>query len=97
MLAAARAGADRQEAHEVIRTVSREVAAELAGGSMKNDLLERLAGEPLFAAVPLSEFEDASRFVGRAPEQVDGFIQAVVTPIRERYRASFPQKAELSV
>ena len=97
MLAAARAGADRQEAHEVIRTVSREVAAELAGGSMKNDLLERLAGEPLFAAVSLSEFEDASRFVGRAPEQVDGFIQAVVTPIRERYRASFPQKAELSV
>ena len=97
MLAAARAGADRQEAHEVIRTVSREVAAELAGGSMKNDLLERLAREPLFAAVPLSEFEDASRFVGRAPEQVDGFIQAVVAPIRARYRAAFPQKAELSV
>ncbi|HAW96108.1 MAG TPA: adenylosuccinate lyase, partial [Phycisphaerales bacterium] len=97
MLAAARAGADRQEAHEVIRTISREVAAELAEGSMQNDLLERLAGDPLFAEVELSAFEDASRFVGRAPEQVDAFIHEVVHPIRAKYRASFPQKAELSV
>ena len=97
MLAAARAGADRQEAHEVIRTVSREVAAELAQGALHNDLLERLAKEPLFAEVSLSEFEEASRFVGRAPEQVDGFIKEVVEPIRAKYRSSFPQKAELSV
>jgi adenylosuccinate lyase len=97
MLAAARAGADRQEAHEVIRTVSREVAAELAQGALHNDLLERLAKEALFAKVPLSEFEDASRFVGRASEQVDGFIREVVDPIRAKYRSSFPQKAELSV
>ncbi len=97
MLAAARAGADRQEAHEVIRTVSREVAAELAQGAQHNDLLERLSKEPLFAKVPLSEFEDASRFVGRAPEQVDGFVREVVDPIRAKYRSSFPQKAELSV
>ena len=74
-----------------------EVAAKLAEGGMQNDLLERLAGEPLFAGVALSEFEDASRFVGRAPQQVDSFIQEVVDPIRAKYRASFPQKAELSV
>lgn len=97
MLAATRAGADRQEAHEVIRTISREVAAGLAQGELHNDLLERLAREPLFAKVSLSEFEDASRFVGRAPEQVDGFIKEVVDPIRAKYRSSFPQKAELSV
>jgi adenylosuccinate lyase len=97
MLAATRAGADRQAAHEVIRTISREVAAGLAQGELHNDLLERLAREPLFAKVSLSEFEDASRFVGRAPEQVDGFIKEVVDPIRAKYRSSFPQKAELSV
>ena len=81
----------------MIRKVSREVAAELAEGALQNDLLERLAGEALFAKVALSEFEDASRFVGRAPQQVEAFIQDVVNPIRTKYRASFPQKAELSV
>jgi adenylosuccinate lyase len=37
-----------------------------------NDLLERVAGDALFAAVhgSLDQLLDSSKFVGRAPEQV---------------------------
>ena len=97
MLAAARSGQDRQELHEVIRRHSREVAEQLAAGEHTNDLFERLRSEPLFDGVQLEDFEDAQRLVGRAPEQVDRFIETVVNPIRARYRQKLPSSAELSV
>ncbi|MEE2682276.1 MAG: adenylosuccinate lyase [Planctomycetota bacterium] len=97
MLAAANLGADRQDAHELIRTHSRAVAKDLMDGSTTNDLLERLAAEPTFKGVDMATFSDQTRFVGRAPEQVDRFINEVVEPIRARYEASFPSTAELSV
>ena len=97
MLAAANLGADRQDAHELIRTHSRAVAQNLMDGSTTNDLLERLAAEPTFEGVDMAAFSDQIRFVGRAPEQVDRFIKDVVGPIRTRYEASFPATAELSV
>ena len=97
MLAAANLGADRQDAHELIRTHSRAVAKNLMDGSTTNDLLERLATESVFEGVDMASFSDQSRFVGRAPEQVDRFITEIVAPIRARYEASFPETAELSV
>lgn len=97
MLAATRAGADRQEAHEVVRTHSREVARQIEAGAGGNDLLERLQQEPLFAGVELGAFMSAERFTGRAPEQVDHFIETVVTPIRSRYAGKLGATAELSV
>ncbi len=97
MLAATKLGADRQDAHEVIRTHSREVAGEMMEGATENRLLERLAGEPMFAEVDMQSLADQSRFVGRAPEQVDRFLREVVEPIRSRYQGSFPSAAELNV
>ena len=97
MLAATRAGADRQEAHEVVRQHSREVSAAMAEGAGHNDLLERLSAEPLFAGVELADFESAERFVGRAPEQVDQYLEQVVAPIRARYEGKLPTSAELIV
>jgi hypothetical protein len=35
--------------------------------------------------------------VGRAPEQVDGFVERVVAPIRERYKGVLGQRVELKV
>lgn len=97
MLAATRAGADRQQAHEVVRKHAREVAEQLAAGAGSNDLLARLQDEPLFKDVQLASFESAERFTGRAPEQVDRFIETVLTPIRRRYDAKLPNSIELSV
>jgi adenylosuccinate lyase len=84
---AVRAGGDRQAVHEVIRRHSVEAARALKDGeSERNDLLERLAGDPEFTALGVSldalrSAVDARRFVGRAPEQVDEFLAEEVEPL----------------
>ncbi|HVE77298.1 MAG TPA: adenylosuccinate lyase [Gemmatimonadaceae bacterium] len=77
------AGGDRQAAHEVIRRHSIAAARAMKDGAPANDMLERLAGDPSFG-VATDELSDAllpARFVGRAAEQVDEFLSAVVSPL----------------
>ncbi len=59
--------------------------------------MERLAADPAFKGIDLAEMLDASRFVGRAPEQVDEFLAEVVAPIRKRYAGRSASKAEIKV
>jgi adenylosuccinate lyase len=79
---AVRGGADRQDAHERIRRASMEAAHARDGGAERNDMLERLAADPLFglASGDVRVLLDARRYVGRAPEQVDEFLTEVVEP-----------------
>jgi adenylosuccinate lyase len=80
---AVRAGGDRQVAHERIRQHSLEAARALKNGAGKNDMLDRLSADPEFN-VSVADMEsalDPSRFVGRAPEQVDEFLDWVVAPL----------------
>ena len=77
-----RAGGDRQVAHELIRGHSIAAATAVKDGAPRNDMLERLAGDTAFG-VPLSDLQAAaepSRFVGRAPAQVDEFLAETVQP-----------------
>jgi len=98
MMAAVKHGADRQEAHEVIRQHSQDAAQRVKREGAANDLLERLRNEPMFAKVDLVSVMDPTSFVGRAPEQVDAFIAEVVEPIRARYAEALSAKAaELKV
>ena len=78
LMAAVAAGGDRQDLHERIRHHSQAAAAEVKQHGRDNDLLTRLASDPAFATVDVAETLDASRFVGRAPEQVDEFLRDVV-------------------
>jgi adenylosuccinate lyase len=77
-----RAGGDRQEAHELIRGHSIEAARAVKDGAPRNDLLERLAADSAFglSLTDLQAAADPSRFVGRAPQQVDEFLEEVVAP-----------------
>jgi adenylosuccinate lyase len=80
---AVRAGMSRQEAHEVIRRHSIAAARAMKDEGTPNDMLERLARDPGFV-IPMDDLREAlepSRFVGRAPEQVDEFMAEVVDPI----------------
>ena len=74
------AGGDRQELHAVTRSHSRAVSEAMAEGK-ENDLLERLASDPAFAAADVEALGaelDPARYVGRAPEQVVEFVNGPV-------------------
>jgi adenylosuccinate lyase len=80
---AVRAGGDRQVIHEVIRQHSIEAARAMKNGASRNDMLDRLSADAAFP-VSIGDMEsalDPSRFVGRAPEQVDEFLSGVVEPL----------------
>ena len=86
MMAAVQRGADRQEVHEAIRGHSQAAARRVKEEGGPNDLLERLANEPLMAGIDLKSQLDPANFIGRAPQLIDQFIEQVVKPIRARYR-----------
>ncbi|MCH2112787.1 MAG: adenylosuccinate lyase, partial [Planctomycetes bacterium] len=94
LMAAVQAGGDRQELHECIRVHSHEAASRLKEGDGVNDLLERIKADSAFSSVAddLDELLDPSRFIGRAPQQVDEFLGEVVAPIlRERATVQPPE------
>jgi adenylosuccinate lyase len=80
-----KAGGDRQELHEAIRVHSMAAGAVVKGEGKPNDLMERVAKDPLFASIhdKLDKLIDPILFVGRAPEQVDEFISNDIDPILE--------------
>ncbi|MEX2671988.1 MAG: adenylosuccinate lyase [Phycisphaeraceae bacterium] len=97
LMAAVKAGADRQEVHEVIRTHSQAAAERVKREGAENDLLDRLESEPTFKGIDLRAELDGRKFVGRAPQQVDAFIEEVVEPIRKRYADQLDARVELKV
>ena len=93
-MAGVRAGGDRQELHELIRVHSQEAGRQVKEHGGANDLIERLKSESGFANVDLTGTLDSSRFVGRAPEQVDRFVEDVIEPIRQRYAEDLKRPGE---
>jgi adenylosuccinate lyase len=74
-------GGDRQELHERIRRHSLDAYEAVARGE-PNPLVERIAADPAFG-LELDEAHSLVRpaaFVGRAPQQVDEFLDAVAGP-----------------
>jgi len=97
LMAAVSKGGDRQTLHERIRQHSLAVAAQLKAGQGRNDLVDRLRADAAFARVDFDCVLDVSQFIGRAPRQVDEFLEQEVRPIRERYGAVMNQDAEVNV
>ena len=92
---AVRAGGDRQVVHETIRKHSLAAASALKDGADSNDLLERLGRDKSFG-VKLEDLRgviEPSRFIGRAPEQVDEFLRDVIAPLFSS-EVSRPELAE---
>jgi len=83
---AVRAGGDRQVAHERIRQHSIEAARAMKNGADRNDMLDRLASDDDFnvSVADLESVLEPMRFVGRAPQQVDEFLDEVVAPLLAR-------------
>jgi adenylosuccinate lyase len=96
LMAAAKSGADRQKAHEAIRTHALAAVDRVKRGE-SNDLAERLAGDPLFRGVDLKAALDPLRLCGRSAEQVDRWVTGVAGPIRRRHAATLAHAPTLRV
>lgn len=99
MMDAVKNGGDRQELHERIRELSMEAAAVVKQEGGKNDLIERIAKEPMFgmSLEDLQKVLDPKNFVGRAPQQVEEYITEQVIPVLDKNKDSLIDDAELTV
>jgi len=97
LMAAVKAGGDRQKLHERIRQHSHAAAAQVKQLGNANDLIDRLKADKAFSKVNLKSVLNPKSYVGRAPQQVDEFVKDIVTPIRRKYRKEINKKVELNV
>ena len=99
MMDAVKRGGNRQELHERIRIHSMEAAKVVKEQGGENDLLARIAADPVFG-VTLSELQDIlqpAKYVGRAPRQTEEFLAGSVDPVLEKYKDMETEKAEVTV
>jgi adenylosuccinate lyase len=99
LMAAVKAGGDRQTLHERLRVHSLAAAQKLKEGANDNDLLDRIRADSAF---PLLDFErvlDPREFVGRSRRQVEEFIRREILPVRGRYpdRRPYDEDTEVRV
>jgi len=99
MMDAVKAGGDRQELHERIRTLSMEAGRNVKEKGGENNLLNLIAEDASFN-MTLEELEktmEPARYVGRSKEQVEAFLSQVIRPILEENKELLGVKAEISV
>ena len=99
MMDAVKAGGDRQELHERIRQLSMEAGRSVKEKGLDNNLLELIAADPAFGLTmeELQKTMEPMRYVGRAPRQVEEFLEEVVGPILDANREVLGMKAEINV
>ncbi len=99
MMDAVKAGGDRQELHEKIRTLSMEAGRNVKEKGEENNLLELIAADPSFNLTleDLQKTMDPVKYIGRSKEQVEAFLHDVVGPILEENKELLGVKAEISV
>lgn len=101
IMAMVKADGDRQECHEKIRVLSHQAGAVVKEEGGENDLIRRIRADAYFEPIwsQLDSLMNPKTFVGRAPQQVDKFVQNWVEPALQPYQAELQHahSAELSV
>lgn len=99
LMDAVKAGGDRQELHEKIRTHSMAAGKRVKEEGLDNDLLDRIADDPAFNMTKeqLAGLMEPKNFVGCAPAQTEEFLQRVVTPVLESNQDILGITAEINV
>jgi adenylosuccinate lyase len=99
MMDAVKAGGDRQELHEKIRTLSMEAGRNVKEKGLENNLLDLIAADPSFNLTKeeLEKTMDPSKYVGRSKEQVEEFLAEVVKPILEASKDELGLTATINV
>ena len=92
-------GGDRQTLHERIRVHSMEASRVVKMEGGENDLLERIAADPVFG-VTLAELEallDPVLYTGRAASQTEDFLDGPVQAVLSRYSELPQETADIHV
>ena len=99
MMDAVKAGGDRQEMHEKIRTLSMEAGKNVKEKGLDNNLLELIANDPSFnmSLEDLQKTMDPSKYVGRSPEQVEEFLRDEIQPILDANKEILGLTATINV
>ena len=99
MMDAVKAGGDRQELHERIRTLSMQAGKAVKEEGKENNLLELIAADDAFGLTldELKESMDPSKYVGRSTRQVEVFLRDVINPILDENKELLGVKAEINV
>lgn len=99
MMDAVKAGGDRQELHEKIRTLSMEAGKNVKEKGLDNNLLELIAADESFGMSidDLKACMNPINYVGRSVEQVDEFLSEVINPVLEENKDILGMTAEINV
>lgn len=94
-----RKGGDRQKLHELIREHSMEASKRVKLEGLENDLIKRILGDARFG---LSEEElkhtlNPKHYIGRAPMQVEEFMEEEINPIVHLYESDEYKKSDITV
>ena len=99
LMDAVKAGGDRQELHERIRTLSMEAGRTVKEEGKPNDLLDRIAADPAFniSKEDLQKVMKPENYIGRATEQTTEFLDQIIKPILSANRGVLGLEAEINV
>ena len=88
LMEAVKNGGDRQELHERIRIHSMEAGRAVKEKGLPNDLIDRINADPMFnlKKEDILTVLKPENYIGRAPEQVDEYIEDCVNPTLEKNR-----------
>lgn len=79
-------GGNRQELHEEIRKLSLEAGYRIKREGLSNDLVDRLCASKKLniSKEEINKHLDASKYIGRASEQVNEYITTFVNPVLKK-------------
>ena len=92
-------GGDRQELHEKIRVYSMEAGKRVKEEGLDNNLIDLIKQDNDFKLTTdeIAGLMDAKNFIGRAPEQVDEFLEEHINPILKSNMDILNLKVDLKV
>ena len=99
MMDAVKKGGNRQELHELIRQHSMEAGKTVKVEGKENNLAELIAADPAFGLTveEITSHFEPKNFVGRAPQQVEDFLNNYVKPVIESNKELLGIEVEINV
>jgi len=99
LMAGVKKGGDRQKLHEAIRIHSMEAANKIKNEGGENDLIERIAEDPVFGLTieEIREALDPAKFIGRAKHQVEEFLSCDVRKVIEENKELLGINVDITV